>query len=333
MSTTNKIKIILGFIITVVLLILSLRGIEWCEFFSAIKKISWVSIIGLIFINLIGVFLRARRWQLLLSCLKPIKFRDSFNFTNIGFFVNNILPARAGEIVRPFLLAQKLKISKVATFATIVNERIFDMVIVILFFIYCLHIIDMPSWLQKSGVIVSIMTLVLLLIFITISNKGKPCKKFNSLVLNKSPVFIKEKLTNFVSGINVFVKTKIVVGVIVHSLIIWIIYSLSFYLIIVCFPYSIDHINAAFVATIFVTFAIMLPSTPGYFGSYQYATILALGLYGITKTDALAISLISQLTIYFINIGFGLLSLFWEGINFSSIRTSLEINQRQEKKL
>ena len=62
---------------------------------------------------------------------------------------------------------------------------------------YCLHIISMPSWLQKSGVIVSIMTLVLLLIFITISSKEKASKKFMSIVLNKSPVFLKEKITNF----------------------------------------------------------------------------------------------------------------------------------------
>ena len=76
--------------------------------------------------------MRAERWQYLLGPLGPTRFSTVFRTTVIGFAASAVLPARAGEVIRPYLLARREGLSATAAFATIVVERILDLVAVLL---------------------------------------------------------------------------------------------------------------------------------------------------------------------------------------------------------
>jgi uncharacterized protein (TIRG00374 family) len=76
--------------------------------------------------------IRAERWQYLLGPLGPTRFRNCFRTTVIGFAASAVLPARAGEVIRPYLLARQEGLSATATFATILVERVIDLVAVLL---------------------------------------------------------------------------------------------------------------------------------------------------------------------------------------------------------
>ncbi|MAG71172.1 MAG: lysylphosphatidylglycerol synthase transmembrane domain-containing protein [Vicinamibacterales bacterium] len=78
--------------------------------------------------------LRAWRWQVLLLPLGLARFTNALRTTIIGFGLSALLPARPGEVVRPYLLARREGFSKTATFTTIVVERLFDLVSVLLLF-------------------------------------------------------------------------------------------------------------------------------------------------------------------------------------------------------
>lgn len=80
-----------------------------------------------------GTFVvRAERWQYLLGPLGPTRFSTVFRTTVIGFAASAVLPARAGEVIRPYLLARREGLSATAAFATIVVERILDLIAVLL---------------------------------------------------------------------------------------------------------------------------------------------------------------------------------------------------------
>jgi uncharacterized protein (TIRG00374 family) len=80
-----------------------------------------------------GTFIvRAERWQYLLGPLGRTRFSTVFRTTVIGFAASAVLPARAGEVIRPYLLARREGLSATAAFATIVVERILDLVAVLL---------------------------------------------------------------------------------------------------------------------------------------------------------------------------------------------------------
>ena len=76
--------------------------------------------------------LRAYRWQYLLAPIGPTRFRSAFRATTIGFAVSGVLPARPGEVLRPYLLARQEGLSATATFATIIVERLLDSVSVVI---------------------------------------------------------------------------------------------------------------------------------------------------------------------------------------------------------
>ena len=75
--------------------------------------------------------IRAWRWQYLLEPLRAVRFASSFRATAVGFAASNVLPFRAGEVIRPYFLARQEKVSATGAFATIVLERLLDMVTVL----------------------------------------------------------------------------------------------------------------------------------------------------------------------------------------------------------
>ena len=89
-------------------------------------------------LTLVTFVVRAERWQYLLSPLGPTRFWVVFKTTVIGFAASAVLPARAGEVIRPYLLARREGLSATATFATIIVERILDLVAVLLLAAYLL---------------------------------------------------------------------------------------------------------------------------------------------------------------------------------------------------
>src|SRR4030095_16381107 len=76
-------------------------------------------------------WIRVIRWQHLLAPVGPTRFRNAFRTTVIGFAALSLLPARAGDVLRPYLLAKREGLSPPATFATVVLERVLDLVAVV----------------------------------------------------------------------------------------------------------------------------------------------------------------------------------------------------------
>jgi hypothetical protein len=91
--------------------------------------------IDLVLLALVSVgvtyWLRALRWQYLLAPIGPTRFRSAFRTTVVGFAASFLLPARAGEVIRPYLLARQEGLSAMSTFATIVIERVLDLIAVL----------------------------------------------------------------------------------------------------------------------------------------------------------------------------------------------------------
>src|SRR5688500_11413184 len=93
-----------------------------------------------------GMYLvRAERWQYLLEPLGHTRFWVAFRTTIIGFAATFVLPARAGEVLRPYLLARKERLPATAAFATIILERLLDLVTVLGLFAVFVLVADPDS--------------------------------------------------------------------------------------------------------------------------------------------------------------------------------------------
>jgi uncharacterized protein (TIRG00374 family) len=118
-------------VLAVGLIAVFLRDADYSHVWTSVKAARLDYLTGALLATVVAFVIRAERWQYLLAPLGPTRFSNVFKTTVIGFAASAVLPARAGEVVRPYLLARQEGLSATATFATIIVERILDLVAVL----------------------------------------------------------------------------------------------------------------------------------------------------------------------------------------------------------
>jgi uncharacterized protein (TIRG00374 family) len=121
-------------VLTAGLLAFFLHGVELRKVWAATRQAEGRLLVLAVVLTLVNYALRAFRWQYLLAPIGPTRFSTAFQTTLIGFAASFLLPARPGEILRPYLLARKERLPPTAAFATIILERLLDLVTVLLLF-------------------------------------------------------------------------------------------------------------------------------------------------------------------------------------------------------
>src|SRR5438045_337202 len=113
------------------LVVLFLHNVDLWRFAADILRArpEWLALsLATMFANLA---IRSLRWQFLLEPLGPTTFATAFRATAVGFAANSVLPARAGEVIRPYFLSRHEPMSATGAFATIILERLLDTVTVL----------------------------------------------------------------------------------------------------------------------------------------------------------------------------------------------------------
>jgi len=119
-------------LLAVGLIAVFLRNADYAHVWMAMKSARVDFLIGSVGLTVVSFVIRAERWQYLLAPLGKTRFRTVFRTTVMGFAASAVLPARAGEVLRPYLLARQEGLSATATFATIIVERVLDLASVLL---------------------------------------------------------------------------------------------------------------------------------------------------------------------------------------------------------
>lgn len=128
----NVIRTVVVIGLAVGLLAVFLRNADLGQVWSAMRSARADFLALSLAVTALTFVIRAERWQYLLGPLGPTRFTTVFRTTVIGFAASAVLPARAGEVIRPYLLARREGLSATAAFATILVERVLDLVAVLL---------------------------------------------------------------------------------------------------------------------------------------------------------------------------------------------------------
>src|ERR687892_1589157 len=134
-----RVRTILIFALTLGLLGFFFRNADMGGVWAETRRANGGLLVAAVIATLATYLLRAFRWQYLLAPIGPTHFATAFRTTVIGFAASFLLPARAGEVIRPYLLARREGLKASAAFATIILERLLDLVTVLLlcaFFIF-----------------------------------------------------------------------------------------------------------------------------------------------------------------------------------------------------
>ena len=138
-----------GALLALVLLGLFFRGVDWTELGTAFRTANPLYLAAVVAVTIVTYLLRAWRWGSLLHPLARVPLRDLISATFVGFMTGLLVP-RAGEVVRPYLISRRHPIRTSAGFASIILERLLDVVTVLLLFALYLYVLPTPA-LQTRG--------------------------------------------------------------------------------------------------------------------------------------------------------------------------------------
>lgn len=323
-------KVVSSFAATGFFLYLAFKNIHLSSFWESLSEISWLLIVAASAMTVVSMLLRAWRWQILLSPLKKVPYFSAFTFTMIGFMGNNVLPAHAGEFIKPYLLGKKEGISGFAALATVVVERVLDCIGLITLFLGVLFFVPLPSWMKMGGLAAGFGSLALLFMMILLAPGNSKAREKLLRLSEKFPrrirPYIRRHLITFLEGLAIFKRRVTLFPLMGISLLIWLHMSATAYIILKGYPMAgpagANLWLAAVVVVVFLAFAIVLPSSPGYLGITQWGFKIALGLFAIHEIDAVGCSVVFSLTQYVPVTAGGIILLMKEGVSFKYFRSS-----------
>jgi len=226
-------------IISLVFLFLAFRKVEFRNIIEALGKVNYIYLLPTLISLILSYLFRVWRWKYILLPTKNIRFASLFSATMIGFMANNLLPGRIGEIIKVYFIGKQENISRSLTLATVVLERTFD-VLIILIFLSCLLIaFPFPQWISKTGYLVTgslgVISLVLFILKFKSTRSLWVSKKIFPFLPDKITIWILKLLQSFIDGLNILEKPKYLLCVILYSLLVWIISGMVIYYSLLAF--------------------------------------------------------------------------------------------------
>ena len=138
-------KLWLGLLVSVIFMWIALQGLKLDEVWGYMVSANYVWIIPGVLVYFLAVVARTWRWDYMLRPLKHVSLMRLFPVVVIGYMGNNVYPLRAGEILRSFVLREREEIPMSASLATVVVERVFDGLVMLMFVFVALPFTPIPG--------------------------------------------------------------------------------------------------------------------------------------------------------------------------------------------
>ncbi len=299
--------------ISLIILVLSLgyafQGIKFSTLLNELLKADYIYLFPAGILLIITFIFRAMRWHYLLRPIKDIPTKDIFSPLFIGFMAN-MLPARAGEIIRAYVLGKKEGISFSATFATIFVERLFDMAMVLLMLLFIMFFYadvlaqgspDAAAIIKNMvvfGWIGLIMSLLLFGSMVFLIYRNESAMKIVRLLIRPLPdrwrLKIIELINAFTQGLNILKDINGFLASTILSFLIWGSIIFTSYPLYHAFGFAgqLPVLSSLLILSLATALSTLFPA-PGFLGPFQAACVFALyEVFMISKATAASFGIV-----------------------------------------
>lgn len=288
----RAVKMWLPWVVTVAALWFTFRGIDWRTLGSHLAGATLGWIAAALALSFISYGLRARRWQTLFA--RPVlTFKDACAVLFLGFFMNNILPARAGEFVRAHFGGKRTGEKRTIVLATIFSERLADGLTISLFFIIFAGNVGDAGLSSNFLYVAYLFGAVGIAALLTMWAKDTVFRVGDTVAkrINKSAAsFAWHKLRLFIDGLAPLFSLRRLPSLVLYSAVIWSVEMCIYWMISSAFhaPLNMAGIVLFMVA---VNFSSLVPAAPGGIGVIEMVGSMALVSIGIDREHALSMVL------------------------------------------
>lgn len=294
MERRTLVQLLLSLLVAALFLYLAFRNVPLADLAGALARVDWRWLALAVAVSLVLQLFRAWRWQLELLPLERVPLARLWVVVSVAYMAINLLPVRLGEFVRPWLLSRRTRVRFSNVVGNLVVEKTMDS-LVILFYILVglLTTADLPAWVRRGALFPALGAAALVALVLLFWWRGEAFvdRRVIRYLPERIGAGLKRVLRALLDGMLILPNPRLVGAVFAVSLALWFLPILSSYIMIQAFHFDAPF-SAALIVFIFIGFGTALPNAPGMIGTYQYACILALALFGIEKADALAYGLV-----------------------------------------
>jgi glycosyltransferase 2 family protein len=297
-----RVRALIGIVVSALFIWLLIRfgGIDWSASWQHVRSAD----LGLLLLSALTATLifaiRVPRWRIILPEQpgRRLPFKSLFESIIIGQMMTNVVPGRAGELARPYVLSRTEKVPFSTGVASVVVDRVFDGMVVLLLLLVAVLDPTFPrgatlngrsissfAMIGTAGLIVGLTGLFTLVLFPAVFIRT--ARWMSRLILPKFEEPVAGFLERFAAGLTILRDPRRFLLAFMWTVIHWLVCAGSYWI-----GYRAIGLEAPFMSAVFVqsliVLAVAIPSSPGFVGVFEGAAFLGLAVYGVPKEIALA---------------------------------------------
>lgn len=298
---------LLGIAVSAALLYFSLHGLHVAEVLAHVRTARLLPIAAAVALATVPFVLRVLRWQILLhgDDGRRLPAGALWHAIAMGFMANNVLPLRAGEVVRVYAASQLTQTRFTSVLASVGVERLFDAVTVLTLLGVGLLTAHLPEGAAAGFGVERVVTIAGFAAGLGLAIAGLvvafPLAAERAVRVAIPSARLAEKLVGLIEGIrrglSVLRSPSRIAFTLAWSFALWLVSAAAFYVMFGAFGIEVDFAGALVMQGLIMV-GIALPSTPGYVGAFEFPIIALLELYGVDRSLAAAYALTFHVTTF-----------------------------------
>ena len=334
-----RVRTVLILLLTLGLLAYFLRNANWRAVWAETRRADSMLLLAAVLVTGATYALRALRWQYLLAPLGRVHFGIAFRTTVIGFAATFLLPARAGEVIRPYLLARREGLPATSAFATIILERLLDLVVVLGLFAVFVLTVDTASLsaspaqfarVKIGGLIAAgAGAAALIMAFVAAGHPerlGQLALRIERVLPEKLARTVAKFVESFTQGLAVMRQPRRLLVSLALSVPLWLSIAAGIWLTSLAFHITFPYPGSFLVMTILVV-GVAMP-TPGAIGGFHAAYQIAVQtFFGVPDDRAIGAAIVLHAVSFLPVTALGIVFMAREGLTLSGAK-ALAVEQQ-----
>jgi uncharacterized protein (TIRG00374 family) len=300
-----------GLVVTAFFTYIAVRDVRLEEAWQALKSSNYWWLLPSLGAMALFLVIRAIRWRCLFTPSRRPALRPVTAALLIGYLFNNILPARAGEVARVIALNQRAGTPLAETSGTVVIERVYDVLALLVLLFITLPWLPPVSWLAEAAYLAIAVAAVLVGAIAVLTIWGDRAIRVMLRPFQRIS-FVSERAEGIAwslgQGLAGLRDWRVGLAALVWTFASWTVLAFSFWFVMPAFDLGLSPVAGLFVV-IGVGLAMILPASPASLGVFEAAVVVTLGAYGVSDSRALPYALVLHAVNFFPYVLFGVLVL------------------------
>lgn len=284
-------QLLIGLLISAFFIYLALPGLHLAEVQASLQSANYWWILPGILVYFVGLWARSWRWHYTLRHLKVIPLTRLFPLICIGYFGNNVYPFRAGEVIRSYVLKQQEDVPISSSLATVLIERVFDGLVMLLFVFLALPFAPaLPPTYRNLVILLTVLLVGATAVFVWMATQPQLLDRvYQWFAARFLPQAIRGRVDDFYArfmvGLHSLSRRSDVLMIFATSIVIWLMETVKYWFVMHAFPFTVSFLVLMLMNGL-VNLATTLPSAPGYIGTFDTPGIETLAAFGVDRNLA-----------------------------------------------